>query len=139
MLVDSYQEIGQPTKRLDQSSLPKVLEQFSYWREAPSRGKSARLYGMWRYLSRILLRFRFAETAESGFYCMVPNAARQDDEIAVFPGAKVPMLLRPVQNENFSNGTCAVIGPVYVHGFMDGQAAAWKKESKLKSSDYVLS
>ncbi len=85
------------------------------------------------YLSRILPRFRFVETAELGLFFMVPNAALGKAEAAVFAGAKVPLLLHPVQCEDASRGTYAVISTTYENYFIDGLAMDWKKAGRLQS------
>jgi hypothetical protein len=121
LLVNRYQKLGQLTTKLDESSLKELSEEFNRWREA--QGKPAYLWRASSYLPLIVKRFKFAETSELELFCMVPQAANPTDVIVVFAGAKVPMLLRPVQTETVSTGTHQVIGPAYVHSFMDGQAS----------------
>ena len=62
--------------------------------------------------------WRFAISAQ-GLYCMVPPAAEEADHIVVLPGAKVPILLRP-RDENALEYLW--VGACYVHGLMNGEA-----------------
>ncbi|KAK4541758.1 hypothetical protein LTR36_007467 [Oleoguttula mirabilis] len=57
--------------------------------------------------------------SRTGLYCMVPRVAKPGDHIAVLPGAKVPVLLRPRDAHSL---TFEWVGACYVHGFMDGEA-----------------
>ena len=50
----------------------------------------------------------------------MPKEARLGDKIVVIKGGQVPLLLRPQQ------GSFRLVGECYVHGIMDGEAAARK-------------
>jgi hypothetical protein len=63
--------------------------------------------------------WRFCLT-ERGYLGLAPITAQQGDKISVLYGADVPVILRdsaPVRTGN----TFELIGPAYVHGFMDGE------------------
>ncbi|KAK0618943.1 hypothetical protein B0T14DRAFT_565845 [Immersiella caudata] len=60
----------------------------------------------------------FAVT-ERGYLGVVPDAARPGDAICVFPGGRVPFLLR--QRRNSSVSSYELIGECYVHGIMFGE------------------
>jgi hypothetical protein len=49
-----------------------------------------------------------------------PGLAQVGDEVCVFGGAPVPMVLRPVAQGN--DGQHQVVGDAYVHGLMNGEA-----------------
>ncbi|KAM0806614.1 hypothetical protein AB5N19_06951 [Seiridium cardinale] len=62
----------------------------------------------------------FAMTG-NGLYTLITPAAREDDVVACLDGGKVPLVLRPVQNDNMQ-GHYTVIGVAYVHGLMDQES-----------------
>lgn len=91
---------------------------------------------------RMFIDSSFAMT-ENGLYLMIPShvdLVKEGDMVVVLKGAKVPVILRPLQ-EN----TCAsddwkyeLIGTAYVHGFMDSEAARWVKDRKSKEQEFRL-
>ncbi|KAK6860836.1 hypothetical protein PG995_004472 [Apiospora arundinis] len=64
--------------------------------------------------------------SEKGLYAMLlRGCVQQSDTIACLEGAKVPLVLRRVARDESSLGDAPrfkVIGPAYVHGFMDMEA-----------------
>jgi hypothetical protein len=65
-----------------------------------------------------VIGYRFGRTRADRLGQM-PRSARLGDAICVFPGARVPYLLRPLRL-----GTYAVVGECYLNGVMDGQVLA---------------
>lgn len=63
---------------------------------------------------------RFAIT-EKGYFALVPNSAEVGDEVALFKGGKVPLILRQ-QGESWR-----LIGESYVHGIMQGEIFSEKE------------
>ncbi|KAK0620858.1 hypothetical protein B0T14DRAFT_522274 [Immersiella caudata] len=63
--------------------------------------------------------------SKTGHTMLVPNETMRDDVIVIFPGARVPYLLRPVGEFKFE-----LIGEAYVHGVMQGECF---KDSHLSS------
>lgn len=65
----------------------------------------------------------FAAT-DSGVYCMVPPESQVGARLVVLQGGKVPMVLRPETSDVTTSQTpqYSIVGPAYVHGFMDGEA-----------------
>jgi Heterokaryon incompatibility protein (HET) len=55
-------------------------------------------------------------------YCMLPPHAQVRDVITLLYGAKVPLLLRPTPE---NRDLFELVGEVYVHGIMDGEATAY--------------
>lgn len=58
---------------------------------------------------------------------MVPTSALPGDVVAVFPGARVPFVLRGVQGQ----GTFQLIGECYIDGIMHGEAVRGFQEKKV--------
>lgn len=118
-------------------------------------GDQALLYAMGRAaenagVTNILERWRFAEL-RSGLYAMVPwEGLRKPDEgakvghlVVVARGGKVPLVLRekaaPGQKKGCDGSErWEVVGTAYVHGFMDGLAAEWVEQGKLKERDFDI-
>ncbi len=76
---------------------------------------------------------------------MVPNKAVIGSIVVVLNGGKVPILLRSLPTTEREPKTeelrCHLLGPVYVHGLMDGEAQSWAEEKKLgiETQEFVLS
>ncbi|KAJ3521508.1 hypothetical protein NM208_g13259 [Fusarium decemcellulare] len=72
-----------------------------------------------RYLRTIAdyTRCRVLCITKKGYIGWVPDITRRGDFIFVFPGAKVPFVLRPSENGSFK-----LIGECYLHGWMYGEA-----------------
>jgi hypothetical protein len=50
--------------------------------------------------------------ATKGYLAMSPETVQVDDVVVIFPGARVPFILRPVP------GHFLVVGPCYIHGIL---------------------
>lgn len=60
---------------------------------------------------------------EKGYLCMVPSWTTQGDVVAVLIGSEIPFVLRRIQTTSGSStAQYRIVGPCYVHGFMDGEA-----------------
>ena len=46
------------------------------------------------------------------------------DVVAVVEGGKVPFILRPVGGRSYHENRFEFVSPAYVHGYMNGEAAA---------------
>lgn len=61
-----------------------------------------------------------------GYYANVPVTAQEDDVIAILYGGNMPLVLRPINYTERSEGKQEVkymlVGQCYVHGFMKGEA-----------------
>jgi hypothetical protein len=81
-------------------------------------------------LRRATYSSRFARLS-SGHFSLVPNASRIRDEVFILLGGSTPMVLR---RNLASDAPCEtlptyrMIGPCYVHGVMDGEAATRPSE-----------
>ncbi|KAK3378337.1 heterokaryon incompatibility protein-domain-containing protein [Podospora didyma] len=58
-------------------------------------------------------------TTQEGYFCIAPPGAEAGDRVCVLLGCSLPLLLRPVRGTNCD---FQVVGPCYIHGFMDGEA-----------------
>lgn len=56
---------------------------------------------------------------EKGFYGLAPPLLRVGDVVGIFPGAKVPYVMRPVTTGN--GNTYKLVGACFVHGVMRGE------------------
>lgn len=76
--------------------------------------------------------------SENGLYCMIRMGAQEGDILAVLDGGKVPVILRPVDQERVDDSRYTVVGTAYVHGYMDGEAAAACEQGILARRDVDL-
>jgi hypothetical protein len=64
-----------------------------------------------------------------------PKGTKEGDIVAILYGGRTPFILRPNlanQAENF------LVGPAYVHGFMDGEAITSSDAGNLEQREFVL-
>ena len=59
--------------------------------------------------------------SDNGLFVMVRQGAEEGDLIVAVDGSKVPLLIREAEGEGDAK-RYTVVDPIYVHGFMDGQA-----------------
>ena len=81
--------------------------------------------GMWRLLT----------TAK--FHALVPTETESGDCICVVPGVAVPLVFRPVpkveaESHDLDGDFFWLIGPAYVHGYMDGLAVRERQAGVLE-------
>jgi hypothetical protein len=88
---------------------------------------------------RMFNRWVFAMT-QDGLYLMIQSHVNEGDLVVVLKGAKVPVVLRPThENADASDAMkYELISTAYVHGFMDGEAARWVDEGRLKEQEFCL-
>ncbi|KAL8670642.1 MAG: hypothetical protein Q9168_004836 [Polycauliona sp. 1 TL-2023] len=55
--------------------------------------------------------------SKEGYMSLVSKTARYGDRVAIIPGCRAPMLLRPTED-----GFYTIVGMCYIHGFGDGEA-----------------
>ncbi|PVH70582.1 HET-domain-containing protein [Cadophora sp. DSE1049] len=72
--------------------------------------------------------WRFCLT-DSKHFSMIPVGSEPGDILAVLDGAKVPIVLRPVPDDDAPQ-TFQVVGGAYVHGLMDGEANTGRLEER---------
>ncbi|PMD62302.1 HET-domain-containing protein [Hyaloscypha bicolor E] len=75
-------------------------------------------------LARGIAQRQFAVT-KKGFMALVPLGTEERDQICIFPGCRMPFILRrdSVGNGIQGGDQCyRLVGEAYVHGFMDGEA-----------------
>jgi hypothetical protein len=92
----------------------------------------------WSMAKRMLPHWTFT-TSDTGLYLLVTEHLEQGDVIAVLSGAKVPVVLMPI--EGSTGDTYAryeFIGTAYVHGLMDGEAKSWAEEGRIEMQDFYL-
>jgi hypothetical protein len=73
--------------------------------------------------------------SSKGYFALVPGSARQSDVLAVLRGGCTPFVLRPV---NRAGDKFCLVGPAYVHGFMDGLAEESLTKGTLMERQFVL-
>jgi hypothetical protein len=61
---------------------------------------------------------------DSGHFAMIPNAARIGEEVWILRGASTPIVLQKQPSSHSGLPEYQIIGPCYVHGFMDGEMAS---------------
>ncbi|KAK5100735.1 hypothetical protein LTR24_000881 [Lithohypha guttulata] len=61
-----------------------------------------------------------------------PQASQEGDVVCVLAGSRMPMVLRPAATG------FRVVGPCYVHGIMQGEAAAMIAEGRIDQEQFVL-
>ncbi|KAK5171162.1 uncharacterized protein LTR77_004306 [Saxophila tyrrhenica] len=131
--------VRHPNRRPDEADLERLGTLFKDWilqdREEDS-GWTSHLesdldYEIWSPLRHTIRLWRFAVT-EQGYYCMVPPTAGVGMHVVALPGAKVPVVLKKVENGKFE-----MVGPCYVHGFMDGQAYQGEREKTKRTFEIV--
>ncbi|CAN9214695.1 unnamed protein product [Alternaria alternata] len=66
---------------------------------------------------------------ETGYLGMGPIVVEVGDEMWIFPGADIPLILRPSAS---SGEEFRLVGEAYVHGIMQGEAVADVQEQDLK-------
>jgi hypothetical protein len=90
-------------------------------------------------LRRMLVNWTFTDTLK-GFYAMVMYNAKEGDVIAVLDGGKVPVVLREVTltNSDAEQKRYVLVGTLYLHGFMDGEAYQWTTDRRLQTEQIVL-
>ncbi|RDW56869.1 heterokaryon incompatibility protein [Coleophoma crateriformis] len=130
-----------PMSRLTRDKIDELAPKFLEWISTPFdkdrdidldffvQGKMSEWY-----------QWQFA-ISDGGTYSMVPIGAEVGDYITVLRGAKVPMVLRSmtageVPLSNDFDGTLMLVGPCYVHGFMDGQA--FDRDSSFPEREFDL-
>ncbi|KAF4998620.1 hypothetical protein FGRMN_2946 [Fusarium graminum] len=82
----------------------------------------------------------FAMTG-NGLFMLVRPHTEEGDVVVVLDGGKLPMVLRKVgaKEQHAGDGnTYRLVGPAYVHGFMDGQAEIGVIEGWLQKQDVLL-
>jgi len=61
-----------------------------------------------------------------------PQASQEGDVVCVLAGSRMPMVLRPAATG------FRVVGPCYMHGIMQGEAAAMMAEGRIDQEQFVL-
>ena len=105
----------------EQRSLNKYEFQGGYWFE-----------GQMGHLLRMCAKWAFAVDSE-GRYCMAPQSSRTGDQVVVFKGAKVAVVLREERPGSADEGRWKWVGTCYVHEWMDGRAAEEMGEEALRN------
>ncbi|KAK4542308.1 hypothetical protein LTR36_006961 [Oleoguttula mirabilis] len=70
----------------------------------------------------------------SRHFALCPPGSQASDEIVVFRGVPMPFVLRKGSEET----THRMIGPAYVHGFMDGEAIEGLDKGEYELRDFII-
>ncbi|KAH7088037.1 heterokaryon incompatibility protein-domain-containing protein [Paraphoma chrysanthemicola] len=79
--------------------------------------------------------------SDNGLFTMVRPHAMKGDMIVVFDGGKVPMIVReqaPPLTDDQLGTRYRIVGPAYVHGFMDGEADAAVAAGVFEKQDLLI-
>ena len=87
--------------------------------------------GQMSHLLRMCAKWAFAVDSQ-GRYCMAPQSSRKGDQVVIFEGAKVGVVLREEVPGYDSAKRWSWIGTCYVHGWMDGRVAEETGEEALR-------
>ena len=69
---------------------------------------------------------------------MVPPTTQEGDFICCFYGSQTPHVIRVCSEPNKTPQKFQLIGPVYVHGFMDGEAIHAVEDGSCQESAFIL-
>ena len=72
--------------------------------------------------------------SDTGHFALGPLSTRPNDLFVVFPGIRMPLLLR----RKVGSGNYRIVGPAYLHGFMDGEAIEAHKRGDYRLQTYVI-
>lgn len=125
-----------PMRRLKEEDITSYGSIFTSW----IRGDTAELEIPGLDLQMELWPRKFA-TTKDGLFCLTTLEAKDGDFIVVLGGAKVPVVLRRIirdSEESTDQHEYILVGPAYVHGFMDGEAMTLADEGKLEKEEFVL-
>ena len=66
---------------------------------------------------------------------LVPECSENEDIIAIIFGCSVPLILRPVSEQN---GMFEVVGSTFCEGIMQGEVLRLFKEGKVEKQTFTL-
>lgn len=72
---------------------------------------------------------------QNALMAMFPQGTQAGDMVVILYGGRTPFILRPVPGDN---ADCHLVGPAYVHGFMDGEAFKLRDEGLLEAGEVIL-
>jgi len=78
---------------------------------------------------------------EKGYMALVPDSTRPGDVLCVLYGGCTPFVLRPARGSvqgQTEEEKMTLIGPAYVHGFMNGLPLKWLEVGILKERRFIL-
>ncbi len=72
---------------------------------------------------------------QKAFMARFPQGTNEGDIIAVLYGGRTPFILRPILG---NDDEYLLVGPAYVHGFMDGEAFKFHDAGLLEARGFIL-
>lgn len=112
-----------------------TLPQDTTWRQVWDRGLSGPIGDVYPQLFRALVKitdsWRMAVTRK-GYLALVPVHTNPEDELCVFKGCNVPVLLEH-GTKDLNYDTQVFVGTCFVVGLMDGEVQRLVSSGKLKS------
>lgn len=73
----------------------------------------------------------------SGHMAMFPYGSQPGDHVCIFFGAQTPHIIREIETgdgpPNFK-----LIGPTYIHGWMDGEVFQWLEEGRVREERFSI-
>ena len=134
-----------PIERLSEENIEADEKIWSQFLLAEDEGKHT-VGDEWRALYRKMVsgvmwfrnydRWTFS-VSDNGLFVMVRQGAEEGDLIVAVDGSKVPLLIREAEGEGDTK-RYTFVNPVYVHGFMDGQAISMSEAGELKEQFFWL-
>ncbi|KAH8812983.1 hypothetical protein F5884DRAFT_319968 [Xylogone sp. PMI_703] len=80
--------------------------------------------------------YNFCTTAQD-YFAIVPCEALSGDLVCALAGGHVPYILRRVA-QNHEEDSVVLIGPAYVHGFMDGRILELRDKERFQQELFTL-
>ena len=74
---------------------------------------------------------------KNGYMALVPDDTKPGDFICVLNGGCTPFVLRSAA-ERKKEQFMTLIGPAFVHGFMDGLPLKWRNQGILKEQQFII-
>jgi hypothetical protein len=101
------------------------------WYETTTHGDKA--WTLTHYLT-VVFRYHGFFTTSKGYIGLAPVGTKKDRDVIVFiDGLKVPFVLRKVEGSDWN-----LVGPAYVHGMMDAEAARTNESLGARMTFHII-
>ena len=72
---------------------------------------------------------------QNALMAMFPQSTQAGDIVVILYGGRTSFVVRPIPGNDTD---CRLVGPAYVHGFMDGEAFKLRDEGLLEAGEVIL-
>lgn len=138
--LERYIDAGRdnrPFYRRRTKLLEDCLTEWAAWFPKSDRKNMSPNVASIEYPFKVVSASRRFATTRKGSIGFVPEQSRTGDVVTILAGGCVPIVLRPLpQNESSSGTRYQVLGDAYIHGMMDGEVFQTAETEKLV--DFVL-